>query len=232
MPAAARNYSHPPVEDEIATPSQHARGARTLKSPRPATRRSAPRRKQHDHRATRPRAAAAVAAPVSPSTVPEWQRMQPLVEHFTEADFAPPVQTEPRPQVHDERALRRLARKRHRPFQMSLFSILVSAWMFTVLVMLLWWSGRASSALQRSINLDKDIELVRRDITNAQREISALDSSPHLAQWARNLKWDQATSGRIDDVTKAIPPRLEAPPAILDTPAVPPSATPSGGGRR
>jgi len=253
MPAAARNYSHPSVEDEIATPLPNARGARTRKSPRPAARRVANDRPTSDRptsdrpgsvrqsrdrkqrSATRPRAAvaAAVAAPVAPSTVPEWQRIRPHVEHFTSTETVPELEAAPLPL--DERAIRRLAKKRHRPFTMSLFSIVISAWMFFMVVTLLWWSSRAASALQRSMSLEKDIELVRREITNAQREISALDSSPHLARWAQQRNWAQASSTRIDDVTKAIPPRLEAPPtagdASADAPS-PPSSTRVGGERQ
>jgi hypothetical protein len=160
-----------------------------------------------------------VAEPIAtPVTVQDWERVQSLVEHFNDSQTASHVQ--------QERAVRRQARKRHRPFRLSLFSIVVCAWTFTVLTALLLSYSRASSASHQSLKLDKEIAHMRDDIASAQRKISSLDSSPHLATWARQRSWTQASSDRIDDVTKTVAPAIAALPENLS----PDSRTPDGGG--
>jgi len=206
MPAAAaRNLRHPSVQDDVAASTHTASPQIAPPQAAPRARTNRPgrahpsRHRQPAHHSPRPR----TATVATPATVQDWEQVRSLVEHFHESDTGT--------QAQEARAVRRRALRRHRPFHLSLLSIAICAWMFGMLVVLLWWGSRAQTALDHSIDLDREITRMRLEIGDAQKKISALDSSPHLSRWARQRGWTQATSERIDDVTKSVPPKITNP---------------------
>ena len=104
---------------------------------------------------------------------------------------------------HSERARaqRRARRRAHRPLRLSWSACFGLVVVMGQLVTLLWLQGLTLSARNRSYTLDKDIAAVQEDVSRTQKEIAALDSSPHIARWARVRGWTVATQDKLDPVT-------------------------------
>lgn len=158
-------------------------------------------------RTTRP-APARVPAP-APDEQGEWQRAAPLLEHFQEG-----TSHIEQARAERERLVRQRARRMHRPLRLRWPAALLSFWLVSLLVALLWLNGKAQSLARHDHALVVEIARVYDDNQRIQKKIASLDSHSRAEAMAKEMGWVPAEQSHFDDITKPTPwePAKEKPP--------------------
>jgi hypothetical protein len=107
-----------------------------------------------------------------------------------------------RPQELEHTRQRRQSVSRpNRPFLLNTPRMLLAIGVLE-LVALLSLNAHLLTSSRQSSQLDGNIAAVNEKIARIDRQISTLNASPHLSQWADQLGYRPATPTDFDDVTK------------------------------
>jgi len=134
---------------------------------------------------------------------PDWQSVEPLLDHFNREDE----------QEQANRAAQRKAKRAHRPLQLSWPAGVAATLLLSHLVALLWLHGSTLAARNRNAELSAQILHARNDIERTKEKIARRASAARIDQWARERGWRKATQPEFDDVTKPATARWNMAPA-------------------
>ena len=127
----------------------------------------------------------------------DWRE---LIEHFAGAQTSHAVAE--KQEVEARRASRRKARRRHRPFRMTLVATALVGAPLSLLACLLWMKSNALALSRQDAALQTKVEAARFELESTRREIAAVNASPQVEEWAKERGWHQATQDDFDDVSK------------------------------
>jgi hypothetical protein len=129
------------------------------------------------------------------------REVQELLSHFGHGSAAHEATV--REHLNAKRVMRSRARRRHRPFQLSLTTLALSGAPLCLLASLLWLRSSALAMSRRDAKLQDQISVARFGLERTRKEIAALNASPHIEQWAKERGWQRATQKDFDEVPSA-----------------------------
>ncbi len=200
MPAVARKVTPDSYQSHSSASTPGAAPPARTRRDSPATR----NRRWQDDSAQRPPVKARRKPSSARSEAQTQEDWRGLVDHFNGQQAE---QLEQQQVEFDTRRLqRRRERLRHRPFRLTFLTLVLLGAPLLLLAGKLNMDSNALALARQDAALQNQIVATRFELQNTQKEIAALNSSPHLEHWARVRGWQQAGPQDFDDISSVVTP--------------------------
>lgn len=123
-----------------------------------------------------------------------------LLDHFT-GENAARTQHQQK-EVEARRAARKRSRLRHRPFRMTVLASAMVGAPLALLACLLWMKSSSLAFSREDETLRRKIAATRSELDRTREEITAVNASPQVGQWAKERGWRRADQNDFDNVSK------------------------------
>lgn len=127
--------------------------------------------------------------------IEQFDRSEQMALNFKKPKAEGKVSAQPR------RRTKRKARTKHRPFRLSLPTLLMAAVPASLLVYLLSVNSAALTLSHQNIRLQNQMEDTRFELQRIRKEIAAVNAAAQVEEWAQERGWRQATQQDFDDVS-------------------------------